>query len=237
MRQLSVFLAAAALCLVATGQDQEPGDASWWTNYEDTGHDMFRFFNACEGMAYHVSVSGESSNGSNFRDSDLDNAIESRLRAARIFHDSKEAAKSWFNVYVTLAGSAASLQVGFEKPGFVDPYSKHRFLRLQRGVQTWERSWLVQGQVRSGDVLTQLSKFLDEFIANYLRVNNDSACEEYRVAEQERRAKLEADRAAARAETAARWKGWTAEQCQSLKNSVDQILCVMDVDEIPQEPE
>ena len=237
MKQLPILLAAAVLCQVASGQERDTGD--WWTNYAATGHDRFNFFNACEGMAYHVSISGEGSNDSALRDSEVENAIESRLRAARIFEgDSQKAAKSYFNVYVTLAGSAASLGVGFEKPGFVDPYSRHRMAQFPRGMETWQKGWFVQGGFRSGEFLAQLSKYLDEFIASYLRVNSDEACEEYRVAEREHRARLEAERAAARAELdarAARWKGWSAEQCESLEDPYDQFSCEFDA--IAQESE
>lgn len=239
-----LLVATAVLCQVASGQDDVTDDA--WANYVVAGNDVFDFFNACEGMAYHVTISGETSNDSALRDSEIANAIESRLRAARIFDEnSQEAAKSYFNVNVILAGSAASLHIGFEKPGFEDPYSLHRLLQFPRGLVTWQKSWLVQGGFRSGDVLAQLSKFLDELIVNYLRVNSDEACEKYRVAEQRRKTKLEAERAAKRAERdarAARWQGWSAEQCESLDDPNDQISCEIDaiffeVDPIEQEPE
>ena len=100
-------------------------------------------------------------------------------------------------------------------------------------METWQKGWLVQGY-RSGDLLAQLSKFLDEFIASYLRVNSEEACENYRVAERERRATLEAERAARHAEfdaRAARWKGWSAEQRGSLEDMIDQWFCEADAKE------
>ena len=228
MKHLPILLVATVLCQLASGQDRETGDD--WTNYADTAHDVFNFFNTCEGMAYHVSVSGEGSHDSALRSSDVENAVESRLRAARIFdEDAQRPTKSYFNVYVTLSGSAASVIVSFEKPGFVDPYSRHRLIQFPRGMETWRRGWLVQGGFRPGDVLADLSKYLDEFIVGYLRVNTDEACERFRNAEQEHRAKVEADRAAERAARearAARWKGWSAEQCQSLEEY--QAECLLD---------
>ena len=226
---LVVALAALALCHVVSGQDQETDE--WSTNYV-AARDMFDFFNSCEGMTYNVRTSGKASNDSALSESDIANAVESRLRAARIFRENAQGAKSsYFNVYVTLAGNAVSLHVGFEKPGFADPYSTHRLFQFPRGMETWSKSWLVQGGYRSGDVLAQLSKYLDEFIVNYLRVNSDETCEEYRVAEQEHRAKLEAERAAERAKRdarATRWNGWSAEQCESLEDPGDRASCTFD---------
>ncbi len=225
-----MIVAALALCQVAPAQDQET-DEEWWTSYWATARDMFDFFNSCEGMAYNVGISGKASNDSALSESDIANAVESRLRAARMFQKGSQAAKSHFNVYLTFVGNTASLRVGFEKPGFTDPYSTHRFLQLTRGMETWTKSWLVQGDFGSGDILAQLSKYLDEFIVNYLRINSDEACEEYRLAEQERRAEREAERAAAKAERdarASRWNGWTAEQCESLEDASDRVSCTFD---------
>ena len=232
-KHLPILLAAAVLCQGASGQSRETED--WWADYVAAQQDMFELFNACEGMAYHVSVSGEGSHDSAPRDSEIENAIESRLRAARIFEeDPQGAAKSYFNVYVILVGTAASLHIGFQKPGFVDPYSKHRMAQFPRGMETWRKDWLVQGGYRSGDLLAQLSKYLDEFIASYLRVNSEESCENYRVAERERKARLEAERAANRAERdarAARWKGWSKEQCESLPSDVEECLNYVDFEE------
>ena len=222
MKQLLTLVAALALCHVALAQGQETDEES--TNYE-AARDMFDFFNSCEGMTYYVKTWGKGSKDSALSESDIANAVDSRLRAARIFRENTQGAKSYFNVYVTWAGNAASLDVGFEKPGFADPYSTHRSFQFPRGMETWRKSWFVhQGGLSSGDVLAQLSKYLDEFIVNYLRVNSDEACEEYRVAEQEHRAKLEAKRDA----RATRWNDWYAEQCGSLEESDDPVLCFID---------
>ena len=233
MKQLLILVAALALCQVASGQDEKTDE--WWANYVAAARDMFDFFNACEGMAYHVSLSGKRSNDSALSESEIANAIESRLRAARIFEeDAQKAAKSYFNVHLTLAGSAASLDIGFEKPGFVDPYFRHRILQVPRGMETWQKSWVVQGGFRSGDVLAQLSKYLDEFIVNYLRVNSDDACEKHRVTELEHKAKLEAERAAKKAKfdaRAVRWKGWSIKQCENLEDPFDEFQCTVDAHE------
>ena len=192
MKQLLIFIAALALCQVASGQDEETekmlADKMLADNVART--DAHRFFNACEGMAYNVNIS---SGKAALSESEIANAIESRLRAARIFQDDDQyGLGSVFNVSLTSAGNAAMLNVGFEKPRFLDPYSKHQFGRILFGMETWKRGSLFQGG-DSGDILAQLSKYLDEFIANYLRVNSDDACEEYRVAELEEKANFETE--------------------------------------------
>lgn len=215
-----VFVLVAALLPSqgSFGHDEEINEG-WFNSYMANPAEKFRFFNACESIAYHIGLSGEASLGSAPGEREIANAIESRLRAARILRDDPDGLTSYFNVYLTLAGSAASLRVGFEKFGFVDPYSKFLLAQTLHGMETWHRSWLVEGGFRSGDVLGQLSKLLDEFIVNFLRVNTDEACDAYRLAEKEHEAKMESEHAAARAERAARavrWKGWSEEQCQSL---------------------
>ena len=191
MKQLLIFIAALALCQVASGQDEETekmlADKMLADNVARI--DAHRFFNACEGMAYNVNISGKAA----LSESEIANAIESRLRAARIFQDDDQyGLGSVFNVSLTSARNAAMLKVGFEKPRFLDPYSKHQVVRTLFGMETWKQGSLFQGG-DSGDILTQLSKYLDEFIANYLRVNSDDACEEYRVAELEEKANFEAE--------------------------------------------
>ena len=209
MKQLLIFIAALALCQVASGKDEETDEEL--ANYMAQFYAHIFFFNACEGMAYNVTISGKASTDSALSESEIANAIESRLRAARIYQDEYQHGHgSVFNVSLTLAGNAAMLSVGFEKPGFVDPYLKHHLLaKIPWGMETWGKTWLVQGG-DSGDVLAQLSKYLNEFISNYLRVNSDDACEEYRVAELEHEAYLEAERAAEKAKTDA-WKDWSAD--------------------------
>ena len=48
----------------------------------------------------------------------------------------------------------------------------------------------------SGRVLSEVSKYVDEFLVGYLRVNSDEACKEYRLAEQKHRQELEAEQEA-----------------------------------------
>lgn len=223
MKYVLVLVAAMLPSQGAFSHDEEINEG-WFYNYMANPAEKFRFFNACESIAYHIGLSGEASLGSAPGEREIANAIESRLRAARIFRDDPDGRTSYFNAYLTLVGSAASLRVGFEKFGFVDPYSKFLLAQTLHGVETWHRSWLVEGGFRSGDVLARLSMFLDEFIVNYLSVNTDEACDAYRLAEKEHEAETESERAAARAERmaerdarAVRWKGWSEEQCKSLE--------------------
>ncbi len=182
MKQLLIFIAALALCQVASGRDEETekfwADKMLADNVART--DAHRFFNACEGMAYNVNISGKAA----LSESEIANALESRLRAARIFQDHYQyGTESVFNVYLTSLENAAMLSVGFEKHHFLDPYSKYQTGRILFGMETWKRGTLFQGGGLSGRILTELSKILDEFIANYLRVNSEDACAEYRIGE------------------------------------------------------
>ena len=185
--QVALFAAVSVLA-------QEPSDFNSWESLAED-FDRFQFFNACEGMSHYVRITGEGRHDSAPSKAEIANAIESRLRASRVYEDDLDTTrKSYFNLYLNFAGSAASLRVGFEKPGFVDPYSKHRSATSPRGMETWQKNWVVQGAYDSGDILAQVSKYLDEFLVNYLRVNSEEACSKYQMAEQKHKAEPEAER-------------------------------------------
>ena len=138
MKQLLIFIAALALCQVALGQHEETEDEM--AKYKAAALDTLGFFNACKGMAYRVSISSSASTDSTLSESEIANAIESRLRAARIYQDDLQHGQvSFFNVSLTLVGNAAALSVGFEKLGFVDPYLKYNLYSIfPLRMETWE---------------------------------------------------------------------------------------------------
>ena len=94
-------------------------------------------------------------------------AVESRLRGARLYSEERRA--PYLHVPVTIGGGGYSVAVTYNKRLF-DPVSN------QSGVaSTWHAS--ITG-THGGDpefVVSTLSELLDEFLTEYLRVN-DPAC-------------------------------------------------------------
>ena len=100
----------------------------------------------------------------------VENAVESRLRAARLFtkDSSSEGLGQYLNVAITGVGPAFGLvlrlkrqltDTGFDLPGV---------------VSIWETSSV---GTHGGDghyILGALSEYLDEFLAKYLRVNEEA---------------------------------------------------------------
>ena len=144
-------------------------------------------------MAPHVVVSGDGALAPTT--SELLNNLESRLRAAKI-HKDLDDARDYLVANVIAVGNAFNLTVYFRKARFLDPFSKHDFVRIEHTVKTWETGMLGTGGSGSGRVLSEVSKYVDEFLVGYLRVNSDEACKEYRLAEQKHRQELEAEQEA-----------------------------------------
>ena len=107
-------------------------------------------------------------------------AAESRLRAARLYAvtgDSLEdvienvmkVGGACLYVYVRVVGAAFHVSVEYNK------VVKDRFGRANRAVTWVTRSTGTHGR-DAGFILSDLSRHLDKFLADYLRVN-EAACE------------------------------------------------------------
>ena len=130
--------------------------------------ERFELFNECERMRLIVEGVSEDAVEFDLTDERIRVAAESRLRAARLYTDGVSA--PYLYVRVSVNGSAFYIEVSYKKFLF-DSAS---------GVPGYAQSWNVGGIGThgrdSGFVLQAVSEYVDGFILEYLRVNED-ACE------------------------------------------------------------
>lgn len=152
-------------------------DIEAW-NASEALMERFRLYNGCSPMDYGVSLDlsvGESVQG--LTEKAISDAVESRLRAARLY-DSEE--PSYFFVYIHLldsmvggrhAGWAYSMNVSFNK----------RVADEASGIHSWASTWERGSTGTASDsgtgeaILGSVRGYMDEFLAEYLRVN-EKAC-------------------------------------------------------------
>ena len=97
---------------------------------------------------------------------------ESRLRAARLYHDSGLAAvlraDHYLYVNVLVVGNAFSFNVGYRKKLHDEKSGMSNF------AQTWSTGGAGTHGRDAGYILQSLSENMDMFIVEYLRVNEDA---------------------------------------------------------------
>ena len=154
---LALLLATAAATTSATESD------------EITEKDKFQLLNNCVGVDV---VINDFDSNANARKMGLSvkavrNTLESRLRPARLF---QALSPDFLYVNVTLVSNAASIDLHLQK-WVVDPYvSTQTFL-----APTW-RTGTTTINYNAMDLLGVVSTQLDEFITEYMRVNQ-KACD------------------------------------------------------------
>ena len=97
----------------------------------------------------------------------IQTAAESRLRSARLFDSSRSI---YLYIQVNVTRYAFNAKVNFNKHLY-DPISKQMFTTI-----TWSEAITGTHSQDSGYILSHLYKLLDEFLVDYLRVN-EKACE------------------------------------------------------------
>ena len=137
---------------------------------ETTDRDLFRLFNNCEPMSLDVEVNGDDEDVKKvgLTKERVQFAVESRLRGAR-----------WFRSYLLLPGLAVNVSVLDDAFTIYMSYTKILFDSVSgknNFAPTWDRSILgTHGQRGTEYIVSRLSELLDEFLTEYLRVN-EAAC-------------------------------------------------------------
>ena len=96
----------------------------------------------------------------------IESAVESRLRAARIYSD--KSLDSYLSVKVNVVGQAFDIDIEFNKTVF----------DIFTGGSTYAITWKDGGIGRTSNseyILSALASLMDEFLVEFLRVN-DEAC-------------------------------------------------------------
>ena len=129
--------------------------------------ERFQLFNLCRPMSVVIDLEGDAQE-IQLTDDQVQAALESRLRAASIYAEDDSPALELLHVVVSIHGPTMALALRFMKP-VRDAFG-------QVGIATaWEgMSSGTHGRDARG-VINFLTEHLDEFLANYLRVN-ESAC-------------------------------------------------------------
>lgn len=131
--------------------------------------DRFQLFNNCEPMRLVVEDLPRAAADIRLTRERLQFAAESRLRGARLYTASPENSPAYLYVNVNIVGPAHSIAVEYNKAVF-DPASDESAF-----ATTW-RSGGAGTHGRSAEyIVSGLSRYLDRFLTEYLRVN-ESAC-------------------------------------------------------------
>ena len=142
----------------------KPEFAPWYS----TDPERFELWTDCQPMALMIYVSDETEGGARLTEESVRSAVESRLRAARLYSDDADV---WLDVAVVRGGS------GPYYGGFSMTLRKVQFdlkTRLRGPSVSWERNLRVGvGPVEF--VRSKIAEEMDEFLVDYLRVN-DEAC-------------------------------------------------------------
>lgn len=137
--------------------------SSWLADFE-----RFQLFTGCEGLGLDVYVQGDEADSINLTDERVRTMAESRLRAARLYDA--------FQGYPALSVSILTLDDG---PAFVIQVRMAKMVRdattgMELGTNTWGTLSFGTHGDDAGFIMQGLSEKLDEFILEYLRVNEAS---------------------------------------------------------------
>ena len=181
-----IFVLALALPGQALGQ-------SWVSDLEAIkaqsreNEDRFKLFNECGPMRLDLSVQTEDAPGGlELTEAQVQVTVESRLRSARLYLQPPDVqyddqlyqdalnmasllANNHLHVNIHVVGSAFSNVVEFRKRVNDETTGNSRY------AATWKRRTLGTHANNGGYILSGLALLIDEFLVEYLRVN-ESAC-------------------------------------------------------------
>ena len=138
---------------------------AWSQEDEITDGDKFRLWNECRPMSLVVSIDSDAEN-IGLTKQDVETAVRSRLRAARLYDGENILA---LYVEVGVVGNAFGIQYVYSKP--VKDFSSG----IVNFADTWSRIVFGTHRQESSFILSSLSNLVDHFIDEYLRVN-ESDC-------------------------------------------------------------
>ena len=133
--------------------------------------DRFKLFNACRPMELVVENLTPDAQAVGLTRERIQLAVESRLRAARLYTGSWEKAnRAYLYVNINVVGRAHNIAVRYRK-WVTDLVNNSNGL-----ATTWDTGGAGTHGRDAGFIIQHLSSLLDEFLAGYLRVN-ELACD------------------------------------------------------------
>lgn len=129
----------------------------------------FKLYNDCRRMILLIeSLEGKSAKEIDLTEERLQSLVESRLRAARLYtEDSSKANGAMLYVNVHVVGPAFLVRLEYKKR-LRDPVTTST-----QGATAWQRGMLGTSS-NAGYILQALSEYLDIFLVEYLRVNEEA---------------------------------------------------------------
>ena len=133
----------------------------------------FKLYNDCRTMRLLIENLGKYAEEIDLTKDRLQSLVESRLRSARLYtEDSSKANGALLYVNIQVIGPAFWVWLNYKKR-LKDPVTTSTL-----GATTWQRGTLGTHASDGGYILQSLSEYLDRFLVEYLRVNNEEACAE-----------------------------------------------------------
>ena len=162
---LGFLISASVQANQLTAEDEE---------FIDTYIRQFQLFNNCEQIGLRVAIERQSSK-LNLTEKAITNAVESRLRSARIFTDSYN---NFLDVDVTIVGPAYNIYVAFVKSLEDYRLSEHFSspLPIVGSAHTWRMGSTGVHAGQEGFILSRLSQIVDGFLVDYLKTNQEKYC-------------------------------------------------------------
>ena len=130
-----------------------------------TAWDRFQLWNDCRGMSLFVADLGEVEADLDLTKDAVETAVRSRLRAARLY-DAE--ASYYLYIYVDAVGQAFRIDVEYYK--WLNDFASGE----SRLATTWRTGSTRTHGGRADYILSIVSQNMDEFIDEYLRVNEDA---------------------------------------------------------------
>lgn len=141
---------------------------------EVTTTDRFELWNGCGTVQLVVEQLSDNAEKIGLRKEDIETAVRSRLRGARIY---AESAHAYLYVNVNVVGRAYSVRFEFlRRVRVLLPFwvKRERMDFLAGLAPTWDRGSAGTHGDASGFILSGVAQHTDEFIDEYLRVNAGS---------------------------------------------------------------
>ena len=161
-RHTFLWLAAACLFVAASASASASAD-------EVSDHDRFKLWNGCKSMYLVVEEMSDRATAIGLTAEEIQIAVRSRLRAARLYSDRAHAASSFLYINVDAVSPAFNVSVHYRK------VVRDTATNIQGSSMTWFASVTgTHGSTGSNFILSSVSKQADRFIDEYLRVNADA---------------------------------------------------------------
>ncbi len=132
----------------------------------------FNLFNHCAPMGISVGDVSSDAKGIGLTEYSLEASVESRLRAARLFDANASSSSPRLVVRVRVVGPACGVDLEFNKMAL--DFASGEYLL----ATTWSRSSICTHGRDAGYVRSIVADFMDQFILEYLRVNEEACSED-----------------------------------------------------------